>query len=442
MNSIVLHSDVSIGSVKPMHCTNNIPSLGNDYLLSLMQDVVPFARLHDTFMTVYDRFVDVHNLFPNFDADETDPASYDFTFTDCLLQKMENANIKPFYRLGTSIENYCATKAYNIYPPKDPEKWARICEHIIRHYNEGWADGMHLGIEYWEIWNEPENQPEPELNQMWRGTFEEYIHLYEVAAKHLKSCFSHLKLGGYASCGFYAMLGGGGSPGFANVSPRTEYFLECLEKFLKAVSQKREEVPLDFFSWHSYSDSDANVKYARFIREKLDAYGFTETESILNEWNPGIDYRGTVHDASAIAATMLALQDEKVEMLMYYDARLNTPYCGMFTPIGDAPNARSGKALPAYYTFKAFSELYHLGTEVETLVDGENLYAVSATDGKTVSTMLTNFSDKTKSVSFEGFDRVTEALTLSEGKNLTPTAFDGKAYTLTPYETLLIRQAK
>ena len=72
---------------------------------------------------------------------------------------MQKAGTKPFYRLGQSIEHQ--TKKYGIYPPKDFKKWAKICEHIIRHYNEGWANGYRMGIEYWEIWNEADlDQPD------------------------------------------------------------------------------------------------------------------------------------------------------------------------------------------------------------------------------------------------------------------------------------------
>lgn len=46
---------------------------------------------------------------------------------------------KPIYRLGVTIENYQAVKAYRIYPPTDFAKWARICEYIIKHYNDGWG---------------------------------------------------------------------------------------------------------------------------------------------------------------------------------------------------------------------------------------------------------------------------------------------------------------
>ena len=59
-----------------------------------------------------------------------------------------------------------------MHPPADAAKWAAICVGIIRHYNEGWANGFHHGIRYWEIWNEPENRP-----AMWTGTDEDYLAL-------------------------------------------------------------------------------------------------------------------------------------------------------------------------------------------------------------------------------------------------------------------------
>ena len=69
------------------------------------------------------------------------------------------------YRLGISIE--WGSKKYTSLPLWDPQKWAEICAHIIRHYNEGWCDGFYYQISYWEIWNEPENPP------MWQGTMED-----------------------------------------------------------------------------------------------------------------------------------------------------------------------------------------------------------------------------------------------------------------------------
>ena len=81
-------------------------------------------------------YVDIPNIFPNFDADPDDPASYDFTFTDAYLSGLVKSGVEPFYRLGVTIENYHEIKAYRIYPPKDPQKFAKICEMMIRHFNE------------------------------------------------------------------------------------------------------------------------------------------------------------------------------------------------------------------------------------------------------------------------------------------------------------------
>jgi hypothetical protein len=64
-------------------------------------------------------------------------------------------------------------------------------------------------------------------------------------------------------------------------------------------------------------------------------------------------------------------------MLCYYDAQLSTSvYGGMFNPLTREPFC-------LYYGFKAFGELYKMGTQVEATLDEENIYAVAAEgDGK------------------------------------------------------------
>ena len=142
---------------------------------------IPYSRLHDVGGPFGgNRYVDIPNMFRDFDADENDPANYDFAFTDALLSEMTKNGVKPFYRLGATIENRNKIKAYHILPPNDFAKWARICEHIILHYNEGWANGFNMGIEYWEIWNEPNLF-------FFAGTSEEYFELLENTSKTLKS---------------------------------------------------------------------------------------------------------------------------------------------------------------------------------------------------------------------------------------------------------------
>ncbi|MBQ9780496.1 MAG: hypothetical protein IJW00_06085 [Clostridia bacterium] len=382
--------DNPIGKIKPMHAVNNAPMFWTycDIFHFLTEAGIPYARLHDTGGIMGGGvFVDVANLFPDFDADPDDPQNYEFGFTDHLLRELTAAKVQPFYRLGCTIENYHPSIGpRRSIPPKDPHKWAVICEHIIRHYNEGWADGYRMGITYWEIWNEPDNEPLIEQNPMWRGTMEEYFTLYEVTATHLKACFPTLKIGGYASCGFYEILNTAAAAQ-ANVSSRTGYFIEFFEKFLTHITGKGHEAPLDFFSWHSYSGPEENIRYAAYAREMLDKHGFTETESILNEWNPGTHRRGTLADASAVGAMMVAMQNSSVDLLMYYGAMLESSYGGLFNPITNTP-------FKAYYAMVAFNRLYELGTQYELCHTSEGgklapgVYGLAAGDGQGKQTIL------------------------------------------------------
>ena len=81
----------SIGPVKPMHSTGQGPLLRKlmpDFSMFryLKEAGVPYARLHDVGgMFGGNLYVDIPNLFRDFDADENDPASYDFTFTDLYI---------------------------------------------------------------------------------------------------------------------------------------------------------------------------------------------------------------------------------------------------------------------------------------------------------------------------------------------------------------------
>ncbi|MBQ4050642.1 MAG: hypothetical protein IJD13_03360, partial [Oscillospiraceae bacterium] len=251
--------------MKPLHGVGQPPFRGMDFsMFHYLTDAgMPFSRLHDVGGRYGSGvFVDIPNIFRNFDADPSLPESYDFAFTDVLLEKLVKAGVEPWYRLGVTIENYHTVKAYHIYPPKDNLKWAKICEGIIRHYTEGWADGYHFSIRYWEIWNEPENGHTPETNQMWLGTKEEFFDLYGTASRYLKERFPHLKFGGYASCGFSLISGD-------YVCDRSRYWIEFFEDFLDYV--KKNDCPLDFFSWHSYDgDPENNRIYAEYLRAELD----------------------------------------------------------------------------------------------------------------------------------------------------------------------------
>ena len=317
--------------------------------------------------------MDIPNIFPDFNADPTDPASYDFACTDHYLDMIEAAGTKVFYRLGHRIEH--EIKKYGTLPPKDFHKWAVICEHIIRHCTQGWANGHKRDILYWEIWNEPDlryGQPIASC-PTWGGTKEQFFELYHVAATHLKKCFPHLKIGG---------------PAVSGSMNWSRAFLSQLK------------APLDFFSWHIYTNTPEKIiARAEAMRALLDEYGFQSTESILNEWNyvrswdpAPLRYsyaqQNRSKGASFTLATMCAAQSSSIDMLMYYDARPATNWNGMF----DLTQVEHS-TLTGYYPFPMFNALYRMGTEVASITDDPAVYVCAARDEGNAAVVLTHYVD-------------------------------------------------
>ena len=375
----------AIGPIRLMNAVNNGPKeqgkdqvRGNHAAYKALE--IPYARVHDAAHCHHyggHHSVDITCIFPDFSRDADDPAAYDFTLTDEYLASMRAVGTQPFYRLGQAIEHW--KKKYGVNPPADFAKWAAICEHIIRHYNEGWNDGFRWGIQYWEIWNEPDVVfPDGALSPTWTGTQEQFFDLYETTARRLKAAFPNLRIGGPALAGN----------------------LQWAEQFIAYVSQR--QIPLDFFSWHAYAATPEFIadRCAK-VRTILDKYGFANVESILNEWNyvrgwtdeftytlqvesGEMNYKG----AAFIAATMACCQHAPLDMLMFYDARVDCAMNNMFHLITLAP-------LRGYYPFLAWARLRRLGNEVAVRAENaDGLHAVAATDGNgRLGLLVTRFTD-------------------------------------------------
>ena len=395
MDSVTVLKQESGRRIRPLNGVNGGPVSHNfRYDASgLFRDAnIPYCRLHDTEGVLgCGKFVDVRNIFPIWDLDENDPKSYEFTFTDEYLRRIDECGAQAFYRLGETIDH--GYFRAHVRPPEDAAKWARICANIVRHYNEGWADGFRYGIKYWEIWNEPENPP------MWQGSREEYFNLYRETANLLKREFPQIKVGGYASCGVYGAFNPEGD----------EFFRVCIDwidDFLAFVKAPETASPLDFFSWHIYSsDPEEVLRHARYCREKLDAAGLEDVESILDEWNwAGKDMFEKMRDmtgASFTADVMCRLQNtDDADVACYYDAQPDQAYGGLFIRHTDTPSR-------TYYAVKAFGRLLKLKNEA-VFTAATDLAAAAATDGKVRAAVVSNHEKETRPVrfSFPGAARV------------------------------------
>ncbi len=342
---------------------------------------IPYSRNHDSkICPIYNGPFshDISSIFPDFNADENDPASYDFACTDEEIFKCLEAGTETFYRLGQTIEHQVA-KRY-VYPPKDFNKWASICEHIIRHYNEGWSDGFNYNLQYWEIWNEPDLKNYNALtdswwSSTWLGTKEQFFDLFAITAKHLKECFPNVKIGG---------------PGLAGDR-------KWLAEFLSEM-QKR-NVPIDFLSWHIYCTEPIKaIKMGEEIRSLLDQNGYKNTESILNEWNYvkgwtgdnyqySIDTKLRLKGSAFTLATVCASQHSTIDMLMYYDTR-PSQWNGVFDYF-------TYKPLKGYYALYWYGMFYDCIKEIPCDTEIEDIYTLCGVkdDGKIIAT-VTHYTDK------------------------------------------------
>lgn len=385
------------GKIKPMHATGHPPFLGTNFsFFKYMKNAnIPYGRLHD--LGAYGKkYVDISSIFPNFDADPSLPESYRFDYTDGFLSAMQENGIAPIFRLGETIENgiRAGYKAIFVDPPKDYEKWAKVCEMIIRHYNEGWANGNRFGIKYWEIWNEPENGiydgSLKERNQMWTGTAEDYYRLYTVTAKHLKSCFGDsIMIGGYGASGLYSMLEEPEKYGLSSLDQQEtnavdRYRLNFFLGFVEYI--EKENAPLDFFSFHCYRWFDYQKHFAFQAKGILAEHGYGDAELHLNEWNNSFkkEKKGSSYSSAKAAEFMIMMHDSPVDIMNYYDTRIGTSsYSGMFNPLSYEPFC-------IYYTFAAYGELYAMGDKVICESDTEKIRAIAASDGINKGVLITN----------------------------------------------------
>ena len=375
-----------IGTIRAIHGINGGPIChGGMVDVSPYQKAlgIPLTRIHDANWPCRD-VVNIHAIFPNFSANADSPRSYHFGPTDDYLKSILAVGSGVMYRLGENIE-HTPRKLY-VHKPPDFDQWAKICLGIIRHYNEGWADGFHFNLRYFEIWNEVEIG-----DKMWDGNSEDYYRLYATAAKAIKTRYPKLLVGGPAAADLGRLDGDRLTP-----KPHLRGFLKYCRK---------NSLPLDFLSWHSYAaDPSSPVRGAIGLRRVLDEYGFPKTESHLNEWNylPGGDWAPVFgHDAAPrqksfeeaggpkgaafVAYVLLGLQDAPLDMGNFYAG--DNGCWGLFNVFGTPKKT--------YHAFRAFKALvdHPNRVRVEGGKPGElNAVAGLSADGRELVLVVSNFN--------------------------------------------------
>ena len=409
----------TIGQIKPVNGTNLGPRLVtsryNEQQKLFNGAHFGLVRLHDA---PWDnptlRLVDVHYIFGNMNDDPADPANYYFDATDDYIKSILDGGAPIMYRLGVSIE-HSAPNTYFAKEPKDYEKMAEIFAGIVRHYNEGWAEGFHYGIEYWEIWNEPDMVP-----LMWDNPdFTSYCRFYAAAAKRLKREFPRIKVGGPALAG-------------CNEARLAQFIDYC----------RQEGAPLDFCSWHTYPKSFRELVDApAVVRRLLDERGFAGTELHLDEWHyfncswdTIMGYEGGRElrretawgdsgingaDAAAFIGCVLTYwQDTPIDSATYYCTALMEDEWGLIDS--------TGYPFKTYYVFKGFGEMTAQTPSRAVCGKAPENYAILAGQGENGAgrLMVSSFQEKTPSlrvrVSGVPESGTVRVKTIGEGKQIEP----------------------
>jgi hypothetical protein len=393
-DAIKVNIDVSkvTGEIRPLNGGNLGPVCHRmilDMTEEFMELNIPVIRTHDVPWFSMPA-VDVHTIFGNFDLDPSDPENYDFRQTDDYIASLVGTGAEIVYRLGESIEH--SENKYNVNPPSDNEKWAEICSNIIRHYNQGWADGFEHNIKYWEIWNEPDIRP-----ACWTGTDEQFFDLYNTVSKKIKKEFPGIKVGG---------------PAIAQpVHQENDRWIptDFTRNFLE--NCRDHAVPLDFFSWHMYGDDPfESGQRPGHVRKMLDEFGFTNTESHMNEWNyiPDNNWnnlmteQGMVREAAykkqsgvwgaAFTATVLMLlQDQPIDVANFYTTTAGL--FGIFSGFGEPHKV--------YYAMKAFAQLIKTPERISVdynIDDGLVFCAGRSEDQSEINVLVSNYTEETRNI--------------------------------------------
>ena len=394
MKSIVnIDMGKETGIIRPLHGGNLGPVSDHrfvDFSDFFIETKVPITRLHD--VSFFNKYaVDITTIFRDFRDDPSNADNYDFRQTDDYLATIIKTGAKIVYRLGETYEP--RKNKYNVHPPPDNDKWAAICSGIIRHYNEGWANGFHYDIKYWEIWNEPDET----RKEGWTGTDEQFFRFYEVAAKTIKKNFPALKVGGPSLS--------------SSLDEKTKGAASFQGRFLDYC--RNNSVPLDFLSWHYYAGEPWTISHTpTYVRAILDKYGFPNTESHLNEWNyvPGgtfkeehiqgdprtwwFEQQSSIKGGAFIVDVFMLLQDEPIDVSNLYT--ITNGGFGLYSDFG--------VPYKSLYAYKAFADLVNnTPVRIETQYNkADSLVICSGTNKEKteLAVLVSNFTDRQGKVEF------------------------------------------
>jgi xylan 1,4-beta-xylosidase len=230
-------------------------------------------------------YVRFHGIFCDdmliINFDDNGKLIYNWYYVDKLFDFFKEINIRPFVELGFMPSEFgksditvFAWKA-NITLPKDISLWTNLVKEFVKHCvnRYGLAE---VETWYFEVWNEPDLE-----NVFWIGDKESYYEFFKETAMAVKSISPNLRIGG------------------PSITYQTMIENNWLDEFFKYTITH--QVPLDFVSFHIYSESYSSKKYAQDLWVR--ARKGENFLSLLNSWN---EFKRIYHDKDHTYNTIIS----------------------------------------------------------------------------------------------------------------------------------------
>ncbi len=325
--------------------------------------------------------LDMKLMYPDRSKDPTLQSSYNFTSGSTYSDYSSDAAVSAINDNGFSLYLRIWDSAAGLVEPtattptaSERANWVKAVVEVVRHYQEGKWNGFTNLVTYVEIGNEPDSK------YFWPSIYtkEEFYALYSDTAIALRAAFPTLKIGG---------------PGVTKSGYQAGIGQQWTRGFLDYVKSKG--APLDFFSWHTYSNTPEDFTTgASFYQTELNNRGFTNTEQHVTEFHTtitasndpsldsaNIDTRTMGKGAALITATWINLQQSGIKQAFIYRANDPSPVdhqrYGLFATDGTA--RRTALAFSLWSEFSGYTS--RIDPSASATVSGIKALAAQRSDG-------------------------------------------------------------
>ncbi len=327
------------------------------------------------------------SIYPDIAADPYSPDSYHFDDIDRTMGAIVDAGLEPlwqaaFYLGNTDEWGYsCHHRGIAIL---DVDLWSIVIEHVLLHFNAGWADGYHWNVKWVETLNEPFKSwiyPRSSYLDVWYV----YQAVAEAVARVNAATGSHIKVVGFAN----------------PVEPDSEGKYEwdsdtwLMDDFLSFV--KTNDLPMDAFAFHSYEHPYDHQETALVVKEHLVKAGFGDIPLWNTEWNDsGLDLPTSsvwrsIYFGSQNAQTKTLWQGIVDRSFVFRGNQRTLPPHSEAECDDSRYIAADGTPQPAYYGWLMFDDMARdtpLRLEASTNRDEVTILAGISEDGNTLDVLL------------------------------------------------------